>query len=115
MRWLNGLLALVMVAFAAVQYNDPDWALWVVYYAVPMFWVLVAGFRHALLQRTQWLGALWACVAVWIGLVYFYWPTMPNFWRQAVWWEEETAREGMGLMIALGVLLVALFTAYRKR
>jgi len=115
MRWLNFLLALVMIGFAAVQYNDPDWYLWVVYYLVPAFWALVAGFRHRLLQRMQWLGALWACVAGWIGLVIYYWPTMPGFWRKEVWWQEETAREGMGLMIALGVLGVALFTAYRKR
>lgn len=115
MRWLNFLLALVMVGFAAVQYNDPDWYLWVAYYGVPAFWALVAGFRHRLLQRMQWLGGLWACVAGWIGLVVYYWPTMPGFWRKAVWWQEETAREGMGLMIALGVLMVALFTAYRKR
>ena len=115
MRWLNFLLALVMIGFAAVQYNDPDWYLWVVYYSVPAFWALVAGFRHRLLQRMQWLGALWACVAGLIGLVIYYWPTMPGFWRKEVWWQEETAREGMGLMIALAVLLVALFTAYRKR
>jgi hypothetical protein len=115
LRWLNALLALVMVGFAAVQYNDPDWALWAAYYAVPAFWALVAGFRYRLLQRMQWLGALWACVAGWVVLVYAYWPTVPNFWRQDVWWQEETAREGMGLMVALGVLLVALLTAYRKR
>ena len=115
LRWLNTLLALVMLGFAAVQYNDPDWALWAGYYAVPAFWALVAGFRHRLLQRMQWLGALWACVAGWVVLVYAYWPTVPNFWRQDVWWQEETAREGMGLMVALGVLLVALLTAYRKR
>jgi hypothetical protein len=115
LRWLNALLALALIGFAAVQYNDPDWALWVAYYAVPAFWALVAGLRHRLLQRMQWLGVLWACVGGWAVLVYAYWPTVPNFWRKDVWWQEETAREGMGLMVALGVLLVALFTAYRKR
>ena len=115
MRWLNVLLGLVMVVFAVLQYNDPDWYLWAVYYLVPAFWALVAGLRHRLLQRMQWRGALWACVGGWIGLVVYYWPTMPGFWHKAVWWEEETAREGMGLMIALAVLAVALFTAYRKR
>ena len=115
LRWFNFVLALAMLAFAAVQYNDPDWWVWVVYYAVPAFWALVAAFRHRLLQRMQWLGALWASVAGWAGLVYWYWPQVPYFWRKDVWWQEETAREGMGLMIALGVLLVALFTAYRKR
>jgi hypothetical protein len=115
MRWLNLLLALAMIGFAAVQYNDPDWLLWVAYYGVPALWALVAGFRHRLLQRMQWRGALWACAAGWAALVWFYWPQVPQFWRRDVWWQEETAREGMGLMIALAVLLVALFTAYRKR
>jgi hypothetical protein len=63
MRWLNLLLALAMVGFAAVQYNDPDWLLWAAYYGVPASWALIAGFRHRLLQRMQWRGALWACVA----------------------------------------------------
>jgi hypothetical protein len=115
LRWLNFVLALAMLAFAAVQYNDPDWLLWAVYYGVPAFWALVAAFRHRLLQRMQWLGALWACVAGWAGLVYWYWPQVPYFWRKDVWWQEETAREGMGLMIAFVALGLALFTAYRKR
>jgi hypothetical protein len=115
LRWLNFLLFLVMLAFAAVQYNDPDWYVWIVYYLVPAFWALVAAFRHRLFQRMQWLGWLWSCVAGWAALVYVYWPQMPSFWRKEVWSQEETAREGMGLMIALAVLAVAVFTAYRKR
>jgi hypothetical protein len=112
---LNFALALLMLAFAVVQYNDPDWLLWVVYYLVPAFWALAAALRRRLFQRVQWLGWLWTCVAGWTALVVYYWPTMPGFWRKEVWWQEETAREGMGLMIALVVLLVALVTAYRKR
>jgi hypothetical protein len=115
LRWLNFLLALVMIGFAAVQYNDPDWLTWMAFYVVPAFWALVAGFRHRLLQRMQWLGALWASIAGWAVLVYLHWPQMPGFWRKDVWWVEETAREGMGLMIALAVLVIALVTGYRKR
>lgn len=115
MRWLNFCLCLTMLGFAAVQLNDPDWYLWMPYYLVPAFWALVAGFRHRLLQRMQWLGGLWTCIAGWVVLVYVYWPKMPGFWRQEVWLHEETAREGMGLMVALAVLVVALVTAYRRR
>ena len=62
LRSLNGLLALAMIVFAAVQYNDPDGPLWAVYYGVPALLALVAGFRYRLLQRFRWLGVLWAWV-----------------------------------------------------
>jgi Transmembrane family 220, helix len=115
LRLLNLVLCLVMIVFAALQYNDRDMLLWVVYYIVPAAWAFVAAFRHRLFQSVQWLGWLWACVAAWVGLVWYYWPKMPNFWHAAVWTQQVTAREGMGLMIALAVLLVAVFTAYKKR
>lgn len=41
----------------------------------------------------------------------FYWPDVDNWWLKEVWWVEETAREGMGMMIDFAVLvLVALTT-----
>jgi hypothetical protein len=115
LRLLNTLGCLAMLGFAGVQYNDPDWWVWVFYYAVPAFWAFMAGYRRRVFQSVQWLGWLWASIAGWAGLVWYYWPKMPDFWRSAVWLHEETAREGMGLMMALGVLLLALFTAYRRR
>ena len=48
------------------------------------------------------------------GTVY-YWPRVPGWWRKDVWWNEETAREGMGMMIVTVTLLVILFTAWRAR
>jgi len=114
-RYLNLLLCVVMVGFAAVQYNDPDLLLWIAYYLVPAGWAYVAAFRPQYFKSGPWLGWLCASVAVWVGIVWYYWPPMPNFWLTEVWTQEETAREGMGLMIALGTLVLALFTAYRKR
>ena len=40
----------------------------------------------------------------------WYWPAEEGFWRQEVWWESETAREGMGIMIVTGALLVVALT-----
>ena len=111
MRILNLLLALAMLGFAAVQYNDPDGPLWAVYYLVPTGWALLAAFRPDVLRSTTGSRLLWASVAVWLGLVIFYWPQMPNFWQREVFMAEETAREGMGLMIAWVTLLVARFSA----
>jgi len=44
----------------------------------------------------------------------YYWPTMPGFWRKEVWRVEETAREGMGVMIGQLVLLAVLAATWRK-
>lgn len=115
LRLLNTLLFVAMLGFAGVQYNDPDLVLWLLYYLVPAFWAFMAGYRRRVFESVQWLGWLWASVAAWVGLVWYYWPKMPNFWVKSVWMQEETAREGMGLMIALGALLVALASAYRRR
>lgn len=115
MRYLNILLGITMLGFTAVQYNDPDALLWVVYYMVPATWAFLAAFRLDIARSTLGSRLLLASVAAWLGLVIFYWPEMPNFWRREVFMAEETAREGMGLMIAWGVLLVALITARAKK
>ena len=51
---------------------------------------------------------LWATVAAGVGTMVIYWPTVPHFWRKDVWWVEETAREGMGVMVGFAVLVVVL-------
>jgi len=113
-RYLNILLGLAMLGFTAVQYNDPDGLLWAVYYIVPAAWALLAAFRLEAARSALGRRLLWVTVAVWLGLVSFYWPQMPGFWRRDVFMVEETAREGMGLMIAWLALLIPLFTARQK-
>ncbi len=108
MRAVNIILGLLMVAFAAVQYNDPDMPQWVLLYIVPALWIYAVTFRlQGVLRSADLMRLLWASVAFYIGTVIYYWPAMPNFWLKEVWMVEETAREGMGLMIALVVLLIA--------
>jgi hypothetical protein len=117
MRYLNILLGLVMFGFAAVQYNDPDVLLWVVYYAVPAAWAFLAAFRLDLVRSKPGMLGLWASIVIGLGVVVYYWPAMPGFWRPAVFMVEvegEGAREGMGLMIAWAVLLLAMFSARRQ-
>jgi hypothetical protein len=117
MRYLNILLGLAMLAFAAVQYNDPDALLWIVYYAVPAAWAFLAAFRLDLVRSKPAMLGLWASIVVGLGVVVYYWPAMPGFWRPAVFMVEvdgEAAREGMGLMIAWAVLLLAMFSARRR-
>ena len=108
MRYVHILLGMLMVAFAAVQYNDPDALLWIILYLIPAAWSFTAAFRPARLQTRAGERWLWATVAAGVGTTVFYWPTVPGFWHKDVWWVEETAREGMGVMVALVVLLVVL-------
>lgn len=115
LRALNLLLCLAMFAFMAVQYNDPDGPLWMLYYAVPAFWAAATAWRRDLAQRPLWRAALWASLAVWAGLMVLYWPPMPGFWRKEVWWVEETAREGMGMMLAFVVVALAAVQAALAR
>lgn len=116
MRYVNMLLGLVMLGFAAVQYNDPDALLWIVIYLVPAAWAFAAAFRLEQVRSQAGERLLWVSLVIGAATTVFYWPTMPGFWRKEVWWVEETAREGMGVMIAMAILIVALATALlRKR
>lgn len=115
MRYVNMLLGVVMVGFAAVQYNDPDALLWIVIYLIPAAWAFAGAFRLPQVRSVAGERLLWLTVAVGVGATVYYWPTMPEFWRREVWRVEETAREGMGVMIALGVLVMVLATALLRK
>jgi Transmembrane family 220, helix len=108
MRYVLMLLGLLMVAFAVVQYNDPDGLMWALIYLVPAAWAFAAAFRPALVGSLAGERLLWATLALGAGTLVLYWPTAPGFWRKDVWWVEETAREGMGVMVGVAVLVIVL-------
>ena len=68
MRYVHILLGLLMTAFAAVQYNDPDALLWIVIYLIPAAWAFAAAFRAAKLRSLAAERLLWATVAIGVGL-----------------------------------------------
>ena len=115
MRYLHILLGLLMAAFAAVQYNDPDAPLWIAIYLVPAAWAFAAAFRPAKLRTLAGERLLWVTLAVAAGTMVFYWPQAPEFWRKDVWWHDEEAREGMGVMIGFAVLVVVLATSLLRK
>lgn len=110
MRILCSILGLLMLVFAAVQINDPDGMIWMAYYLVAALWAFLAAFRGARIRSIGAQTALWTCLAIATAGVIFYFPQMDRFWEREVWWAEETAREGMGVMILWLVLFVALIT-----
>ncbi len=115
MRYLYAFLSLVMILFAGVQYNDPDGSVWILIYGVPAAWAGVAAFRPDLLAgpRSRALLALSAVAA--IGLTIWLWPTAPGWWRREVWWESETSREGMGMMMVTLVLAAVLLASLSRQ
>ena len=115
MRYANIVLGLLMVAFAGVQYNDPDPYIWVPIYLWAGAWAFAAAFATPRLAARSLQGLLALSLLVYAGLVVFYWPRAEGFWHQEVWWNDEEAREGMGAMIALAVLLCASAVAFTAR
>jgi hypothetical protein len=115
MRYVFAALAVFMLLFVAVQYNDPDGPLWMLFYGIPAVWAGLAAFRPHLLAGRAARPVLLLSVVVAIALTIAYWPPVDHWWLRSVWWESEEAREGMGLMIASVVLLAVLATSFSGR
>ncbi len=115
MRILNAILCVMMLLFIFVQFNDPDGPKWALYYSVPAIWAGLAALWLKKLGGQIVVPLLGASLLAAFALVVVYFPRTPGFWKQDVWWETETAREGMGIMIATIVLLIAAVTILRSR
>ncbi len=115
MRLVHIILCLLMLLFIGVQYNDPDGSMWMIIYAIPAVWAAIAAFRPQWSTSSLARILLPLTIVAAVGGMIYYWPTAEGWWRQEVWWEVETAREGMGMMIVAIVLLVvwisSLFTS----
>lgn len=110
MRYLNWFLCILMILFAAVQYNDPDAPVWAAIYGVAAFWAGFAAYRPSRLRQTLPTLALAACLLLALVGTAYLWPTDAGWWRREVWWQSETAREGMGLMLVTATLLIVAVT-----
>jgi hypothetical protein len=115
LRAVSVVLAALMLLFIAVQYNDPDGHMWMAIYLVPTAWALIAAIAPRLLSGGVWRLLLILTILGSVALTLYYWPKTPGWWQQVVWWEVETAREGMGMMIVTAVLLFAYFVGARSR
>lgn len=116
MRVVNGFMCVLLAAFVAVQYNDPDFYFWMPVYAVPAAWAGLACLRPARLAHPLSRALLGVTLAAAVAGTWWFWPRESGFWHQEVWWQSEPAREGMGMMIvtvALALVAVAATTARR--
>lgn len=107
MKYLSLFISAVLVLFAVAQYNDPDGLWWVVVYIIPAVWTVVIAFHPELARRGTVMSLLIFCLLAAVAATIYYWPSMPDWWQLQVWWEQETAREGMGVMIVLIAMLMA--------
>jgi hypothetical protein len=103
MRWPLGVFLIVMLGFAAVQYNDPDGPLWMLLYATAAVWCAIALWRPGTLRGTPALLAL-AALSIAVYVLGFLWEIRtfnPDFLtRSMMSGGVETTREAFGLLIA---------------
>jgi hypothetical protein len=111
MRVVNGFMCVLLVAFGAVQYNDPDFYFWMPVYAVPAVWAGLACYRPRGLSNPVARALLGLSLAAAVVGCWWFWPRDPGFWKQEVWWESETAREGLGMMIVTVALVLVVVAA----
>jgi hypothetical protein len=115
MRVVNGFMCVLLAAFGAVQYNDPDFYFWMPVYAVPAVWAGLACYRPRRLSSPIARALLGLSLAAAVAGSWWFWPREAGFWQQEVWWESEPAREGMGMMIVTVALLLVVVSATSGR
>ena len=116
-RLLNGLMALLFLFGAAVQYNDPDPLRWIVIYGAAAVACLLAVAR----RLRWWMAALVGVIAlIWAATLLL--ATLPNVRIAELFgaWEManariEEGREMYGLLIIASYMAVlAVFTSRRR-
>ena len=103
MRALHAVFGIVMLGFAAVQYNDPDGIFWALVYLLAAAWSGLAAWRPAWLGGRRWLvgGMVVSGLLFLVGFATLA-PTIG-----ADWIHVEEARESLGYLIAAGTTLLA--------
>ncbi|TCT12591.1 transmembrane family 220 protein [Tepidamorphus gemmatus] len=115
MRVLHGALCLMLLLFAALQYNDPDPEIWIPIYAIPGILAGIAAGRPHAVQHGALRSVVLAVTVLALLGVYHYWPQTQHFWKIDVWWQDEAAREGLGAMIVAVTMLAVAIPALLRR
>lgn len=122
MRIVNGVFCLLLIIFAAVQYNDPDFWRWGAIYGVAALFAALAALRPGLLSAGKGMLAYLVGFALAVAGMFYYWPDTPEWWAPHVWADAavmsdgtEIAREGMGMMVVALAMLIVGVTVLRRR
>jgi len=109
MRIVSYLIAVIFILFALVQYNDPDFFIWIPVYLIPAF--IAIAYQRLKIHKAI-LGAL-TVLFVMAAVVLF--PPSINHWIEA---EETAGSLGMTLpgieqaRESIGLVLCALATGF---
>lgn len=115
MRVVYAVLCAVLLLFAAAQYNDPDPLLWAVIYGVPAVLAGLAAWQPRSVRYGVGRTVLLACTVLALFGLHHYWPQAPQFWKISIWWDDEEAREGLGMMIVAVSLVILAVPALLRR
>ena len=107
MRAVHVVLCGVLLFFAALQYNDPDWYYWGPVYFLAAIWSFLAatapqGLRSSLLAR---IGAPLSIALFVLGFVFLANQLGPG------WIHNEEARESLGYLICATSTALAVWDA----
>lgn len=118
MKIFNGILTIIFILFAALQINDPDSGLWIIFYAAIAAisgFAAVGKYNPTIVLAVTFLCILWMATLLpavfeWIGL------GMPSITgsMKAESPYIEYVREFLGLLISLAALLFLYFQAKKK-
>jgi hypothetical protein len=121
MRIVNFVLAVMFLAFAFLQVNDPDPLLWILIYGIVAVICILAAFEIYSMKF------LIAVTVLLVGFSFIYIPGVIDWLatenKSDLFSEEmkeshpyiEESREFLGLMICVAVLVFYIFRARRKR
>jgi hypothetical protein len=110
MRTVHVVLCGILLLFAALQYNDPDWYYWGSVYLLAAIWSCLAGLaphlmRSSLVAR---IGAPLSIVSFLLGFVSLAGQVGPG------WIHNEEARESLGYLICGVTTGLAVWDARRR-
>lgn len=110
MRAVNALFAAILLLFAVVQYNDPDFLYWFAIYALAALWCALAAFLPETLTTHGTLRAgFFVCLIAALAGTVYYWPAGTAWWTKEVIWDDELVREGLGMaIVTIGLVSVGI-------
>lgn len=111
MRIVHGVLCAILILFAALQYNDPDWYYWGAVYLLAAAWSFLAA-RGPESLRSWPLARIGAPVSIMLFLAGFVW-LAHNIGPG--WIHNEEARESFGYLICAATTAIAVYDAWRQR
>jgi hypothetical protein len=105
MRYVHAALLAILVLFAALQVNDPDWYYWGPVYLLAAGWSALALWQPGAFARSQ-VARIGAPVSAVLFLAGFAW-LAPNLGPG--WIHNEEARESLGYLICAVATAFALW------